>query len=156
MTFTGHHLNASSDLLTYMRSYAMPAFGALVMVVGMAYVLGQGARRFAAFVGAAMEKSSLTQDYVSRAAEIPPNKLSEMLGAKAPFTVAYRILGSEEVWNETDFWDEFLRVAAESRGLAVVPKDVGTLIDRFDAYLGHKPMQRMQLPDERDDEEKAS
>lgn len=103
-------------------------------------------RRLASTVARAMQRAGLTQDYVARCTGIPPNKLSLQLSGQAPFTGLCRILISEELRRETDFFQELVALLAEQVDRALVPRDLGRLVAKVERLTERKTMARMESP----------
>jgi hypothetical protein len=112
----------------------------------------ESARRFAATVAIALKRADVTQDYVSRVTGIPPNKLSNQLAGKVPFTGLVRILASRELRDETDFWLELMDLLADGVNRALVPMDLGYVIAKLELLVGAPRMVKAQF---RDDQRKA-
>jgi hypothetical protein len=74
----------------------------------------------------AMKRADLTSDWVARSIDVPPQKLSDQLLGKAPFTAWWRF--STAALDGTDFWDEFLDLRAKRRSRALVRTDLWQFI----------------------------
>jgi hypothetical protein len=94
----------------------------------------------------ARDRAGLTQDYVSHVTRIPPNKLER--SARRQVAV-HRLLPVrlEEIRRDTEFWPEFANVLADQVGRALVPRDLGTLLERVTELVsGQKRMLKADLP----------
>lgn len=87
-------------------------------------VLDDCGSELAADVRLAMKRADLTLDYVSRVLRVPPNKLSDQLNGKRPFTFFWRFFSSAELRAETDFRSEFLDILARRIDRIVLPRGV--------------------------------
>jgi hypothetical protein len=100
----------------------------------------------ASITAQAMDRAGLTQDYVSHVTGIPANKLSDQLAGKVPFTGFCRF-GYQEIRRDTQFWPEFANVLADQVDRALVPRDLGTLLERVTELVsGQKRMLKADLP----------
>lgn len=80
------------------------------------------ARKLAAAFRLAMKRADLSLDYVSRVIGVPPNKLSNQLLGKVPFTAAWRFFVGE--MRETGFASELLAIFAADLDRALLPRGV--------------------------------
>jgi hypothetical protein len=117
--------------------------GGVTFLVGLPvaalYVIDQAARDLAADVRLAMKRADLSLDYVSRVIRVPPNKLSDQLSGKAPFTVWCRFVTLE--LQQTEFWPEFLALRAERTNQWLVKLDLlAMLVVKVTELVNHKPV----------------
>lgn len=118
----------------------------LCAVIAAATVVADAAgQKLAALVALAMKRADLTQDYVARCTGIPPNKLSEQLAGKTPFTGLYRILSNVELRQETELWCELVELLAHEIDRRVVPVDLGTIVAKLEEIVGKPKAARMDL-----------
>lgn len=91
----------------------------MTLLIFSAVVVNEASRQLAATIALVLKRADLTIDYVSRVTGIPPNKLSDQLAGKVPFTGLCRILASDELRSETEFWPEFIGLCAKRVGCIV-------------------------------------
>lgn len=112
--------------------------------IGAALAIDAAALVLVADVRLAMKRADLSLDFVSRVTGIPPQRLSDQLNGKTPFTGFWRFATRE--MRETDFWTEFIEIQADRVNRVVVRADVGALISKLDSLVGPKPMAKADLP----------
>lgn len=115
-----------------------------LLTVGAALAIDAAARELVADVRLAMKRADLTLDFVSRVTGVPPQRLSDQLNGKVPFTGFWRFWVGE--MRDTDFRPEFLEIQAERVNRLLVRVDLGALIAKLDQLVGSKPMVKAALP----------
>jgi hypothetical protein len=116
-----------------------------VALYGATFLIDDCARLLVADVRLAMKRADLSLDYVARCIAVPIPKLSDQLNGKTPFTAWWRF-ACLEIRRDTTFWLEFAELQAARVDRVLVRADVGTLIAKVEALVGHKPMARMAMP----------
>lgn len=119
-------------------------------VTAAALAIDHAARELVGDVRLAMKRADLSLDFVSRVTGVPPQRLSDQLNGKTPFTAFWRFTAREI--RESGFWLELVALRAARVDRYVVNREIGHLIERVEELVGQKPMARMtpaSLPDTR-------
>jgi hypothetical protein len=116
-------------------------------VSASALAIDHAAKELVGDVRLAMKRSDLSLDYVSRVTGVPPQRLSDQLNGKTPFTAFWRFTRAEI--RETAFWPEFLGIRNERCGLVQVPRDLGLLVASVRELVSMNPVALAATADER-------